>query len=161
MRAILKVKGGFEKQVDVPHPPPREWYMADMEDNPDMEDNLSVYQPGDGLDSLADINVTRRTFILKSIRDPEEAFEMFAEQSRFNHTRDYLKTARDEVMRRHHREFGVYEPVAIYEEAQRFSKQEILEKAREIAIEKGWLSDVPVEDDNKRFIELDNEFQDP
>jgi hypothetical protein len=158
MRAILKVKGGFEKQVDVPHPPPREWYMAEM------EDNLSVYQPGDGLDDLADIHVTRRTFILKSVRDPEEAFRMLAEQSRFNHTRDYLQTARDEVMHRHYREFGVYEPVAIYEEESLSpaQKKKLVDRCYKMAVEEGLISpDIPVEADNKRFIELDNEFQDP
>jgi hypothetical protein len=156
MRAILKTKGGFEKQVDVPYPPPYEWFMYEE------SENLNRYSPGDGLEALADITVRKRVFKRVSVVDPEEAFKVLAQQQRYNHSMDYLQSARNEVMRRHYQRFGVHEPVVIYEEGTRYSREEILRKAEEIALKEGLISPVQVEDmDNKRFIELDNWLQDP
>lgn len=109
MRALLKMKGGFEKKVEVPDPPPIDWRMAIMDENPPW--NLI-----DGKDvPLYDMTVTQKIFRLVKIDDPEKQYE---QQARYGHNYGKLdyRHLMDDVYHRHREEYGTVEAVATYEE---------------------------------------------
>ena len=165
MKAILHTKGGFRKEVEVPEPPPMEWVMAQMDESPDPDLNFVKNKEI----PLYDIVVRQRVFRLVSVADPESAIRslrMYNEKRRGLGLTSEVYFAETEYIK-HYAKYNTQSPVAIYEEHEPMSqeaKERLVNKAYEIAKDEGLIkreSEIPVESvDNKRFIELDNEFQD-